>query len=167
MDPRDVFLDALAALVGEECWGIVGGEGTGSIVSLKIGTRTPRARPLSNPHLSDLVRRYDSAYKLMLYCPWRIDALSQVVSGSHLSNANDGPMVRGYAPLLGQKIEAVTCRGPAFDLRLDFAQHSLHVFCSAIGSDDDECYTFGTPHGWFKVALDGQVSFEASEASRH
>jgi len=161
---RDAFLRALSALIGEECWGIVGGEGTGSVISLNIGVRTARAKPINNPHLSDLVRRYDSAYKLMLYCPWRIDSASDVVSGSHMSNANDGPMVRGYAAICGQKIKAVTCSGPAFDLRLDFEnQHSLLLHCSAIGNDEDECYVFRTPHGWFVVGLDGHLSLEASD----
>jgi hypothetical protein len=159
------FLRALSALIGEECWGVVGGEGTGSVISLNIGARTIRSKPLNNPHLSDLVRRYNSAYTLMLYCPWRIDSLSKVVSGSHMSNANDGPMVRGYASICGQTIQAVTCSGPAFDLRLDFEnRHSLVVHCSSIDEHEGNCYTFGTPTGWFAVEPDGQLTLEASDA---
>jgi hypothetical protein len=161
MSMRDTFLRALSALVGEECWGIVGGEGAGSVISLDIGARTLRAKPINNLHLSDLVRRYQGAYALMLHCPWRIDSESNVVSGSHMSNANDGPMVRGYARLLGQKIKTVTCSGPAFDLQLDFENgHSLRIHCSAIGNDEDECYALGTPYGWFAVGLDGHLSLE-------
>jgi hypothetical protein len=163
MDTQDAFLQALNALVGEACWGVVGGEGTGSVISLKIGARIPRSKPVNNPYLSDLVRQNNSAYTLMLYCPWRIDSASNVVSGSHMSNANDGPMVRGCASIREQKIKAVTCAGPAYDLKLDFENgHTLVVHCSAIGMDDDVLYTLGTPHGWFSVGLDGRLTFEAS-----
>ena len=164
MHLRDAFLRDLLALVGEECWGIVGGEGTGSVIALRIGTRTLRQTPISNSHLSDLVRRYDSAYSLLLWCPWRIDSDSRVVSGSHMPNAKNGPMVVGSRSICGQRITAATCAGPAFDLRLDFEnQHSLVIHCSTIGKDYDECYAFGTPLGHYSVSLDGELAFEARQ----
>jgi hypothetical protein len=159
---QDAFLRDLSVLVGEECWGVVGGGGTGSVISLAIGARTLRRKPVNNPHLSDFVRRYDSAYSLMLWCAWRIDSKSDVVSGSHMSNSNDGPMVLGNKSICGQRIKAVNCSGPAFDLRLDFEnQHSLVIHCGAIGKDYEECYTFGTPRGHYSVGLDGELTFEA------
>lgn len=164
MSLQEAFLSELSALVGEECWGVVGGGGTGSVISLKIGARTLKHKPLNNPHLSDLVRKYDSAYSLMLWCPWRIDSNSNVVSGSHMENSNEGPMIRGYKSILGQKITTVTCSAPAFDLRLEFAnRHTLLVHCSSIGKAYEECYTFGTPPGHYRVSLDGELDFKARE----
>jgi hypothetical protein len=84
----------------------------------------------------------------MIDCPWRIDSNARVVSGSHMPNTNDGPMVRGFDFMRGQRITAVTCSAPAFDLQLDFEnQHVLVVHCSAFEMDEDECYTFRTPNG--------------------
>jgi hypothetical protein len=161
MQIREVFLAELSALVGEECWGVTGGEGTGSVISLSIGQRRPRPKPLNNPHLTELVRHCKGTYSLMLYCPWRIESRLQVLSGSHMSNLNDGPMVRGYGSICGQKIKTVACSGPAFDLRLDFEnERSLVIHCSAIGMEQDECYTFGTPSGWFRVGLDGRLTLK-------
>jgi hypothetical protein len=98
----------------------------------------------------------------MLYGPWRIESVSKVVSGSHMLNANDGPMVRGYASICGQKIKAVICAGPAFDLRIDFEnQHSLVAHCSSIDEHEGDYYTFGTPTGWFGVEPDGRLTFDA------
>ena len=88
----EMLLRELAAIVGEECWGVVGGEGTGSVILLHIGERTLRRRPIPNPHLADLVRRYDSAYTLKIESAWRIESLTEVVSGSHMPNTNDGKM---------------------------------------------------------------------------
>ncbi|MCY0911409.1 hypothetical protein [Massilia antarctica] len=158
-----MLLRELSAIVGEECWGVVGGEGTGSVILLYIGARTLRPRSLKNPHLSDLVRRYDGAYSLRIECPWRIDSPSEVVAGSHMSNANDGPMVRGFKLICGQNITSVSCSGPAFDLTIRFEnQHALVIHCAQIDWDYDTCYTFGAPAGYYKVALNGKVSFHAT-----
>ena len=112
------FLQELSSLTGEECWGVTGGEGTGSLIALDIGKRTVRAKPVRNVHLTELVRCYESEYKLLLYCPWRIESKSEVFSGSHMSNANDGPMVRGLDFIRAKKIAAVTCSLPALDLQI-------------------------------------------------
>jgi hypothetical protein len=162
MSLRDALLRDLSALVGEECWGVVCGEGSGSVLGLRIGVRTLKPKPINNPHLSELVQLYDGAYSMLLWCPWRIDSDSKVVAGSHMSNANDGPMVNGSQSICGQRITAVTCFTPAFDLRLDFEnKHSLVIHCSAIGKDYEDCYSFGTPVGHYGIDLDGELSFEA------
>lgn len=161
MSLRDAFLHGLSTLVGEECWGVVCGEGSGSVLGLHIGARTLKQKPVNNPHLSELVRRYDSAYSMLIWCPWRIDSDSKVVAGSHMSNANDGPMIVGSQSVCGQRITALTCSSPAFDLRLDFEnKHSLVIHCSAIGKDYEDCYSFGTRLGHYCVDLDGNLSFQ-------
>jgi hypothetical protein len=162
MSLRDALLRDLSALVGEECWGVVCGEGSGSVLGLRMGVRTLKRKPANNPHLSELVRLYDSAYSMLIWRSWRIDAESEVVAGSHMSNANDGPMVSGSQTICGQRITAVNCSTPAFDLRLDFEnKHSLVIHCSAIGRDYEDCYSSGTPLGHYGVALNGELSFEA------
>jgi hypothetical protein len=162
MSLRDAFLRDLSALVGEECWGVVCGEGSGSVLGLKIGVRTPRQKPVNNPHLSELVRRYDCAWSMLIWCSWRIDSDSHVVAGSHMSNANNGPMVAGSQSICGQRITAVTCSSPAFDLRVNFENKcSLVVHCSAVGKEYEDCYSFGTPLGHYGIGLDGSLSFEA------
>lgn len=161
MDLYQRLTGELHALVGEECWGAVGGEGTGSVILLSIGARTLRARPVRNPHLSELCRLYDPASSLRVRCPWRIDSPSKVIAGSHMSNANDGPMVRGLQEICGQKIVAVLCPAPAYDLTIHFEnRRSLVVHCSAIGVDYDDCYSLGTPSGWYTVGFDGDLRFE-------
>jgi hypothetical protein len=162
MSLRDELVRDLSALVGEECWGVVCGEGSGSVLGLRIGVRTLKRKPTNNHHLSELVRLYDGAYSMLIWCPWRIDAESEVISGSHMSNANDGPMVNGSQTICGQRITAVNCSIPALDLRIDFENnHSLVIHCSTIGRDYEDCYSFGTPLGYYGVDLDGKLSFEA------
>lgn len=157
------FLQDLSNLTGEECWGVTGGEGTGSMISLDIGKRTVRAKPMRNPHLTELVRCYESAYQLLLYCPWRIESSSEVFSGSHMSNQNDGPMVRGLEVIRGKTIQTITCSRPAFDLQIQFEGGiSLVIHCSLIGMDEDECYVFKGKLGWYSVGFDGKLALEKS-----
>ena len=156
-----ILLRDLFAILGEECWGVVGGEGTGSVILLHIGVRTLRAKPVRNPYLSDFVRRYDSAYTLRIMCPWRIDSPTEVVAGSHMPNSNDGPMVKGFESICGKTVTSVSCSAPAFDLILKFDNlYSLVIQCSSIGWDSKKCYSFGTPAGHYVVALDGKIVFE-------
>jgi len=162
MSLSDALLRDVSALVGEECWGVVCGEGSGSILGLYIGVRTLKPKPEKNPHLSELVRLYDGAYSMLIWCPWRIDAESEVIAGSYMSNANDGPMVKGSQTICGQRITAVSCSTPAFDLRLDFEnKHALVIHCTSIARDYEDCYSLGTPLGHYSVDLDGVLSFEA------
>ncbi|WP_147328081.1 MULTISPECIES: hypothetical protein [unclassified Duganella] len=164
MSLRDAFLRDLSTLSGEECWGVVCGEGSGSVLGLNIGARTPKQKPVNNPHLSELVRRYDCAYSMLIWCPWRIDSESKVIAGSHMPNANDGPMVVGSQSICQQRITGVTYSSPAFDLRLNFEnRYSLVIHCSAIGKNYEVCYSFGTPLGHYSVDLDGNLSFEGRE----
>ncbi|WP_426112783.1 hypothetical protein [Massilia sp. PWRC2] len=158
------FLQELSSLAGEECWGVTGGEGTGSVIALDIGKRTVRAKPFRNVHLTELVRCYESAYKLLLYCPWRIESKSEVFSGSHMSNVNDGPMVLGLEFIRGKKIAAVTCSRPALDLQIQFeGEISLVIHCSSIGMDFDECYVFKGKLGWYTVGFDVRLALEKSK----
>jgi hypothetical protein len=161
MHMKEMLLLAIQNIVGEECWAAVGGEGTGSVILLSMGAQILRPRPIRNPHLSELCRLYDSAYSLRIRCPWRIDSPSQVISGSHMSNANDGPMVRGLEEICGEKIVAVICTAPAFDVTIEFEnQRSLVIHCTEIGWEYDACYSLGTPGGYYSVGFDGDVSFE-------
>lgn len=160
----EMLLHDLSMIVGEECWGVTGGEGTGSVILLNIGARTLMQRPLKNPHLTELVRRYDSAYALRIRSPWRIDSALEVVSGSHLPNSNDGRMVQGLTTICGKIITSVSCSAPGFDLTIEFDnQHSLVIHCSEIGWGYDDCYSFGSPPGYYSVGFDGDVSFQPSE----
>lgn len=164
MSLPESFSRDLSAIVGEDCWGAVCGEGSGSVLGLKIGARTLRHKPLKNLHLSELVRHYDSAYSMLIWCPWRIDTDRKVIAASYMPNTNDGAMVIGSQSICGQRIMSVACSGPAFDLRLEFENgHALVIHCGAIGRDYEDCYSFGTPLGYYGVDLDGELSFEANE----
>ena len=161
MKNEEEFKIELSNLLGKECWGIVGGVGTGSVISLSIGKKIEKTVPSKNPHLSEIVRRYNSEYSIMISCPWRIESKTKILCGSHHRNESDGPYSKSFMQIIGKTISNIRCESPAYDLKLVFGNElSLIIHCSSIGMDEEECYSFGTPLGWFTVQLDGVLDFD-------
>src|SRR5215470_15713937 len=80
------FEEALNRLVGQLCWGVSAGAGTGSIVDLKIGRKILRKTPVRNPHLSRLQRKYDSEYAIFIECAWLTDRAIKQIAPHHTRN---------------------------------------------------------------------------------
>ncbi len=155
----DQFNEDLESMIGKECWAITGGEGTGSVISLNIGGRYPRDRPLRNPHVSELVRHFTAEYNLIIYSPWRVESSDAVLCGSHHSNDIDGPYQATFEQVISHKLIDIQCASPSLDLKLLFERDiSLSVFCALIGMDDDECYVFDSSSCWYSIGFDGKIS---------
>jgi len=155
------FIESLNNLIGMECWGVTGGEGTGTVISLNIGDKILRKKPSENPHLPELVAKYESSHGFMLHSPWRIESSTEIFSGSHMPNDNNGAMVNGLKKILGTTIKSVMCNKPAYDLRIEFSNEiNLIVHCSNIGMDENECYSFKSLQNWYTVNYGGEITFE-------
>ena len=155
-------LEALRELLGLECWSISAGEGTGSIFKLSLGGKIERKQPIANPHLSELVSNYESAYSLMVECAWRLDDSGKPVTGSNDPNTNNGPMVQGLKRLIGTQVTYINCFGPANDLQLIFNDSLiLNIFCDIVNNDeDDENYSLLTPKGCLQAGPGAFFEFE-------
>lgn len=127
----------LNALVGELCWGIVAGPGTGSHISLTFGEKRPRQRVLTNPHLSEDQQRCEGEFILYVTCAWRLQGPGRVICSSASSNVEGGPLQKGLKRLVGDVVNEVSVRPPAFDVEVRFSSGLvLLVFCDI--SDDEE-----------------------------
>jgi hypothetical protein len=84
--------EELKKLVGNPCWGIVAGLGTGSHISLAFGQKHPRRRVLTNPHLTEDQQRSEGEYILYVTCAWRLQLPDKVICSSTSSNAEGGPL---------------------------------------------------------------------------
>ena len=161
MELEKNFLSSVNELIGLECWGVTGGEGTGSVISIDIGKKTLRKKPSKNPHLSELVAKYNSSHSFMLYCPWRIETNKNILSASFMPNNNNEIMVKGLKEITGTTIKNVICESPAYDLRIEFSNETnLIVHCSNIGMDDNECYSFKSLQNWYTVNYGGEITYE-------
>jgi len=161
MNTIELFEAELSTLVGLECWAVVGGMGTGSVIQLNIGEKVLREKPLRNTKVDELVRLYDSTIGFRIECPWRIESKEEVFCASHHSNEEDGPYEFGFNKIRGQIISGVELTKPAYDLHIKFMNDfSIRIHCSLIGMDQLECYILRTIRGWFTVGYDGALKID-------
>lgn len=101
----DVIADAIFGLRGLPCWGVITGQGTGSYVSLMLGMKIQRSRPVANKFLSDDVRRYDAEFSLFIQlAPWELLRGDTLLCNSDSSNLPGDQMLDGLKALIGEKI---------------------------------------------------------------
>jgi len=161
MNIQEAFNKEVLSLIGKECWGVVGGVGVGSTISLSMGDKYPKSIHSKNMLLSEDVRKNDSEFSLMIYCPWRIEDTNRIFCGSHHSNEMNGPYQDSFNRITGAIITNVICTLPAYDLKLVFNNGiSINIVCVSIVMEENECYSFGTRKGWFSVYFDGLLELE-------
>ena len=154
--------EAVGELVGEECWGVAAGEGTGTRFTLDLGAKFRLDRPIPNELLAPDVREYEAAYVLFVEgCPWRVQTATEVVGSWDDDNANDGPMVAALERLIGARVVAAEVEPPAWDLTVSF-DHGLRLVVFADGTPRTEYddYSFATPDVTYIVGKGGRVEAE-------
>ena len=132
------FRTAMAELVGKECWSVIAGSGTGSIVTLNFGERIPVKRWLSNETLSSDSRRFEGEYALYIECGWRVRSPQGMICSWSSDNAANGPMLTGLQQLEGGTTSVVEISEETYDLRVEFEDGlSLDVFCDQVDTDPE------------------------------
>ena len=138
------FKKDLQRLIDKECWGIVEGKGTGSIVNFKFGAKIPLDEPIDNVHLSYELNNFESEFSLFISCVWRVDSSTKV----HFGAWTEHEFVRqGTEQIIGQTIKSLELSEPAFDLKVTFSNDvSLNIFCDQTNEEDsNDNYDFFTP----------------------
>jgi hypothetical protein len=88
-------------IVGQECWSIVAGEGTGTMVSIDFGRKFPLKRPLNNRHLSYEQQQYSGEYSIFIqFAAWWVFENDEKIGGWEDDNSNDGVMVASLKRLV-------------------------------------------------------------------
>jgi hypothetical protein len=154
------FREALSRLVGQRCWSLVAGPGTGSHLAMDFGGKVEREVPLSNPHLTEDQRRYAGEFALFITCTWRLDR-DAVITGSDDSNAEGDGMLTGLQQLVDRAVQAVDCDPIAYDLTVHFEDdYRLTVFCDQIDSESADNYTLFSPERIFGIETMGRLTAE-------
>lgn len=136
------FVNDLQKLIGLECWGFSGGQG--SIISIDFGDKIPRGLPVDNENLSEDVRNFDSEFSLFVNCVWRVESNDAVLFGAWTEHE----IVDSESKkLIGQKVESIEIIEPAFDLIVTFSNDlRLKIFCDQTNEEDiNDNYNYFTP----------------------
>ena len=132
------FKQQMYALASQACWSVAAGEGTGSVIGLDFGKKIPRVVPLTNLHLTEDQRYYKAEMSLFIECAWRLDSRNEVICGSSDSDANDGPMVRGLALVVDQKVVSIELSELSWDVTIKFTGDLfLKVFCDQTNVEEE------------------------------
>jgi hypothetical protein len=162
------FLNELHKLTNAECWAVAAGEGTGSRITLQCGRKIERARPLTNPNVSEALRRFKGEYVIFVQdCAWRLES-NEVVCTSKSPNNNDGPMVAALRSLEGHRIIAVSATSPAHGLVVEFyGALKLHLFCDCFDeAHDGSNYSFHSPAGVFVSGAGGTLTYQPRQKAQ-
>lgn len=161
---------ALCRLVGEKCWSFIGGINTGSCISLSIGRKVLRDKPLRNTLLSKEERLYKGEFEFYMRCSWRLDWKEEVLCGSEDDNSEGGPMQKGLQAMLGQRVVSVELERPSLDLTLAFENDLVfRMFCDEFDQSEESLdnYVLFLPDRYLVVgARSNLVKYEASNPGR-
>lgn len=161
MGPVEMFLRLLP---GKNCWSIIAGPGTGSMVSIALGRQIPRQRPIKNPTLSALQREFDGEFKVFIQdADWRLEDRGEAICSNEDTNDADGPMLSGLNRLVGKTVVSAAPLGKGGDFELIFDENlRLLVLCasSSDASDDGANYSLHDLEKVVAVIGNGQVVVE-------
>lgn len=148
-----VKTDFFSFLNDQTCWGIVAGEGTGSVVELLIGEKIKRERPLDNPIVDSAVREYDPEISIFIQCAWRLANKEKVICSCLSSNQNDGPMLSGLRRLKDNRISSTVLNVESMDLSIRFADDLVFSIFNnfPIESEYDDAYWITSGNRCFAI----------------
>lgn len=160
-DRRSALSGLVGRLTGEECWSVICGEGTGSVLSLGFGARRPRRRWLGNPSLPPEERRFEGEYLLFIEAAWRVERQGEIVStwttrGVDSRSGQGLPeMIEGARVVRGQLSEG------GLDLQLAFdSGYELIVFCDQGETDGADNYHLSDATTLIAVGPLGEIQIE-------
>ncbi len=157
------FETVLQRMIGLQCWSIIAGKPSGSMVSFDFGRKILRNNPIANPELTDDQRNYIGEVSLFTYfCPWRIEAGDDIICSWNDDNSEDGPMLRALYRLLDEKVEHVELLRPGLDLNIHFSGSLvLRLFCDQ--TDEEEGannYVYFAPDKSYAVGIRSKINVE-------
>jgi hypothetical protein len=125
---------------------------------MDVGGKLQRAKPVTNPHLTEAQRQNVGEYGFYITCSWRLNSKSKVICSSKSSNHKDGPMEKGLSLLVDKRITKVKVTEPAFDTELEFdGSFRLTLFCDEANEADQlDNYSFFAPDVVYTVNAYGR-----------
>ena len=145
-------------LSGRRCRAVVFGAGTGTVVGFGFGKRQRRVKPLSNPRLSEVDRKFASELELTVYCAWRLCRENRVVCGWR--DSSDQSTAEELEELIGKKVVRALVQSGTYDLEIEFeGNEKFQLFCDVTNDDEsDDNYLFATSKAIGSVGVKSKVA---------
>ena len=138
-----VLHTVLESLHGLECWSVIAGAGTGSVVSLGFGAQLPARRFSSNPKLTLEERQFEPEYSIYVEAAWRLEDEEEVLVTWSEAACGEA-WLKELQKLRGLEVESTELGAVGLDLKIHFEGGLTYsVFCDQ--GADDENYSLFTP----------------------
>lgn len=147
---------------GTSCWSIVGGAGSGSIVSLRFGQKVRSERPLKNSRLSLEERIFDGERSLIVYCDWRLETRGTILSTSQSITEHGEIDLSAFDRIKNQLVSEIRFSSDLPDLHLRFGNDVVFsVFCDLpVAESEDSNYVMFNPGTSIAVTAAGRLVVE-------
>ena len=147
---------------GRECWSIIGGAGTGSVIDLEFGEKVKCKRPLRNPKLSLEERLFQGERALIIYCDWRIEGAGGILCTSQSTNESGSLYFDVLLDLKDSTVANIGFTSQLHDLRVEFDNGiALSVFCDLpVVDDEDSNYVMFNPTTTIAATARGSLTVE-------
>jgi hypothetical protein len=93
---------------------------------------------INNEKLPYDLQKYEGEYYIGIFCAWRLQQGKVPITGSCEPNNHDGPLVNGVKRLVNEKVTLIEIIDECGDLRIQFDDKVLNVFCNYTGNEDIE-----------------------------
>jgi hypothetical protein len=130
-----------AGLIGKSCWSVIGGVGTGSVISLHFGEKIPARRKLQNPRFTYEERNFEGELSAMFDCDWRLEDASQILSTSQ-NVLDDAIDLEALKRIKHRPVKHVGFTSRVHDLQIEFTEElAFGALCDwPTGNEADSNY---------------------------
>lgn len=158
---RDEAERFFSEIIGKNCWAVIAGPGTGSVINLYFGEKRRRARALTNPHLTPDERAFEGEKGVVVYSSWRLESTGEILSTSQ-NVGPDGIDLNQLLRVKGSVVDSIEFVSSLHDLRVGFSSGiALAVFCDiATGMEDDSNYVLFNETTSVAVTPTGRLAVE-------
>lgn len=149
----------LEGFVGQRCWKVILGSGTGTHVSIGFGEAIKRSRAIANPTLTEDERKFDAAYTIMIYCAWRLRCGKTRIVSSTDRNLHSDVKLNAFKAIRNASVVGVGFTPIVFDLSINFSNEMvLDIFTDRTGSNGMLTnYDIFSPRGNISLEMDGEL----------
>jgi hypothetical protein len=102
---------------------------------------------INNARLPHDLQEYEGEYWLGIYCNWRLQQGSIPITVPCKPNNPEGPLVKGVNKIVNKIVSSIRMIDECGDLRIEFGDLTLNVFCNYTGNEDIE-YCFQDDVNW-------------------
>jgi hypothetical protein len=148
-------------LLGQPCWAVAAGAGTGSLLSLHFGRKLPRIPPINNPAVTPELRNHEGEAVLFIECRWSVTSKAKALFDTD-GDGSAAAMTKAAKRLAGASVRQVNVEIPprAFSLHFD---NGLTLGVTADDPDPEDPhdnYTFAAQGRSFVIGQDLRLRVE-------